>query len=147
MVKANRIFCNALVMKEKEPDEEMGMAYYEALSRHIKLEHERIGGENWVVSEVAAQRKCRDVARRILGSKCFFVTLSLSEAAQRQRLEKRYSHFGNEQREKMITYQMKQLETFEPAASDEPNARHILITPDMDKNDVVQKILEIVKSF
>ena len=147
MVKASRAFVKELVLKEKEPDDEMVKAYYEAMSKHIKLEHERIGGENWVVSEVASTRKCRNVARNILGPKCFFITLSLNQAAQRQRLENRYKHLHEEQREKMIEYQIKQQETFEPATPDEPNSEHFLITPELDQEDVVQKILDIIKSF
>ena len=147
MVKASRALVKELVLKEKEPDEEVAQAYYESMSRWIKLEHERIGGKNWVVSEVASTRKCRDVARNILGPKCFFITLSLSKEAQRQRLEKRYKHLHEVQREKMIEYQIKQQESFEHATPDEPNAKHILITPELDQEAVVQKILENIESF
>ena len=146
-VKAVRTFVTELKSKETPPDEKICQNYYAALAKHVKFEHERIGGKNWVVSEVVHSRIGRDLIKNILGPKCFFITLSLSLETKIQRLENRYKHFNEEQRKTMIDYQLKKESTFEPATTDEKNAKHIVVTPDLDQNAVVLKILEVIKSF
>ena len=144
---AVRTFVTQLKTKETPPDETVCQNYYAALANHVKYEHARIGGENWVVSEVVHSRIGRDLIKSILGSKCFFITLSLSLEAKIQRLENRYKHFNAEQKRTTIDYQLKKESTFEPATPDEKLAEHIVVTPDLDQKAVVQKILQIMKSF
>ena len=36
---------------------------------------------------------------------------------------------------------------YEPATEDEPNAIHLLVTKDMSRDDVLEKILQLVKNY
>ena len=146
-IKAVREFHTKLKFTKRQPDEKTSQAYYEAFAKHVKLEHERIGGKYWVVSQVVPSENYRDLVRKILGPKCFFINMSLSSETQRQRLKQRYKHLQKDHRKEFIKIRNKSGQSFEHAGPDEKNAQEIVITPDLSKEDVIQKILNIVKSF
>ena len=130
----------------QEPDERSSLAYYEQLAKIVKHEWHRIGGQNWLVSQCVPTRKSRELIKDIIPD-CIFVTLTLSSEAQEQRLEKRLGHFLSEQKKGMMTMLTKAIDSFEPASEDEDRAVDVVITPDLDPNDVLNKILEGIKIF
>ena len=72
----------------------------------------------------------------------------LSPEAQVQRLENRYKHWQKDMKEKAISSLTKADRiTVDPVGKNEENVADVVITPDMDSNDVVEKILEAVKMF
>ena len=146
IIEATKAYTSEL-KQNKAPNEEISKAHYEVLAKHVKLEKERIGGQNWVLSQAVTSRKHRDLIKTILGPKCIFVTLTLSPETRNQRLQKRYAHLEQEKRLWTLEFLTNVEKNFEPAAFDEENAQNIMITPELDQLAVVQKILEVYKSF
>ena len=146
-VKAVKEFYEAIDNRNEAPDEKKSQNYYEALAKHVKIERERIGGQNWVLSQAVSSRKYREAMKKILGPNCYFITLGLSSGTQNQRLQNRYKHLQEDQRNKVLEFLTDVEKNFEPAALDEKNGKHIVVTPDLDQKAVVQKILDTIKSF
>ena len=144
-VKASQIYRKFLSLNQ-EPDEPSSLAYYEQLAKIVKHEWHRIGGQNWLVSQCVPNRKSRELIKKIIPD-CIFVTLTLSSEAQEQRLEKRLRHFLSEEKKGMMTMLTKAINSFEPAEKDEDRAVDVVITPDLDPNGVLNKILEAIKIF
>ena len=135
-----------ILKKYQEPDEESSLAYYGELAKNVDHEWKRIGGENWVVGQAVSTRKCRDLIKQIIPD-CVFVSLRVSPEVQLQRLERRMGHLQEDQKEGIMSLLVKTINTFEPVGQDEERAVDVLISSDLNENEVLDKILEAIKMF
>ena len=115
--------------------------FYKAMCDDVIRERKRIGG-NWAIAQVAPTRVIRDRIREHLGSELIFVVLDMSRKDQKDRIKARH---GDE--ESIIELLTRCYDVCEPAAEDEPNAIHLLVTKDMSKDDVVNKIVMSLKRY
>ena len=115
--------------------------FYTLLCQNIESEQERIGG-NFAIAQAVGTRKVRNHVRNQLGPNLIFVILHMTKDEQKDRIRARHGDaesFG-ESLEKCY-------DLYEPAGEDEPNTRHCLITEDMSREDVTEKILQLVEGF
>jgi gluconate kinase len=134
--------CHFFAMGDgKEYDVQKLCAYYSAMAEDVGKEQKRIGGD-FVVAQAVPTRALRDHIRTKLGSNLIFVVLHMSREDQMNRIKARH---GDE--ESLTDLLTKLYNHYEPATEDEPNAIHVLITKDMSKDDVVSKILKLVKNY
>ena len=75
-----------------------------------------------------------------MGPRLIFLVLHMSKEDQAARIKARH---GDE--ESFAEHLSKMYDVYEPASSDEPNAIHCLVTKDMSKDDVVEKITRLLK--
>ena len=93
------------------------------------------------VAQAIYSRKQRDSMRKILGPECTFIVLNMSRECQKKRVTERHGEDANEDFMNML---IKFAAMYEPAGEDEENAYNVEITEDMSREDVIQKILDIV---
>jgi len=140
-----RKICNAAnaefmeLLSGREFDIEDYRELYTILCDDIMRERKRIGGD-WAVAGVAFTRSMRDHIRSKLGKDLLFVILSMDKEEVRKRVTDR--HQGNEQAADMADT-MSVL--CEPIGEHEENAVDVAVTADMTRDDVVNKILDLVK--
>ena len=115
---------------------------YDQMAEDISKQNKRLGGK-MAVAQAIFSRKQRDSMRKILGSKCVFIVLNMSRECQKKRVIARHG----ESNEELLNMLIKFAEMYEPAGEDEENAYNVTITEDMDREDVIEKILEIVDNL
>merc|ERR1719189_3068624 len=125
----------------KEYDFESVANWYTFMCKDIAREQKRIGGD-FAVAQAVPTRKIRDHIRKEMGSNLIFVVLHMSKEDQMTRIRNRH---GDETM--FIDMLANSYKVFEPATQDEPNAIAVDITKDMSRDDVVNKILEMVKDY
>ena len=99
-------------------------------------------GGNFSIAQAVFNRRQRDQIKKDLGPDLNFIVLNVSKECQRKRIINR--HGGDS---KFATMMEKFYDLCEPASEDEKNAYNIDITEDMSVEDVVNKVLEIVKNI
>jgi len=140
-----RKICNAAnaafmeLLSGKEFDIEDYREFYTIMCEDIMRERKRIGGD-WAVAGVALTRSVRDHIRSISGQDLMFVILSMDREEVRKRVTDR--HKGDEQAADML---LSFDNLCEPIGEDEENAVSVAVTADMTRDDVVNKILDLVK--
>jgi len=127
------------MMFGKDYDKELAKEFYGAVCEDIKRERKRIGGD-WAIAAVTLSRDLRDIIRSKLGPELVFVILSMDLEDVKKRCMKRHS--GDES---TVEFLMAAGELCEPGGEDEENAVNVVITNEMSEQDVVNKILELVK--
>jgi len=130
------------ILKGEELDEEDKQkfyAFYACMCDDILSERKRIGGD-WAIATVAFTRALRDHIRSILGPDLIFVILSMDKEEVRKRVLAR--HHGDEQTQEMMEPINK---LCEPVGDDEENAVSVTVTTDMTREDVMNKILDLIK--
>ena len=115
--------------------------FYFAMSDDIVKEKKRIGG-NWAVAQAVPTRALRDRIRERLGPDLIFVVLHMTKEDQKARLKARH---GDD--DSLSEFLSRWYDLYEPATVDEPNAIHVLVTSDMTKDDVAEKILRLVEKY
>ena len=114
------------------------------VAKDISKQNKRFGG-NMAVAHAVFSRKQREALRKILGPECVFIVLNMSRECQKKRVlamhEKDIGMDG------LIAMMIKFAELYEPAGEDEEGAYNVEITEDMNREDVIQKILEIVDNL
>ena len=110
------------------------------VAKDISKQNKRFGG-NMAVAQAIYSRKQRDSMRKILGPECTFIVLNMSRECQKKRVTERHGEDANEDFMNML---IKFAAMYEPAGEDEENAYNVEITEDMSREDVIQKILDIV---
>ena len=70
------------IVAGNEPNEDKLKAFYHEMALDILAQKKRIGG-TWAVAMAVTNRKMRDTIREVLGNQVIFVTLTLSEEANR----------------------------------------------------------------
>ena len=106
------------------------------MCREVAKQHKRLGGD-FAVAHLVLSRKSRDLCRAACPN-VVFITLALTESCQQKRLEGRHAGQNADPFKKLF-------QDFEPAGDEEENAYNVTISEDMTKEDVMQKVLEIIK--
>ena len=112
---------------------------YTSMCNNIKREKSKIGG-NWVIAQAIPFRWLRDHIKNELGSELTFVVLNMKKDEQTKRILSRHGGETNAVTEWLTTI----FDKFEPLQEDEKNAVECLITNDMSRQDVMEKVLELV---
>ena len=135
-------FPEFLAMAEgKKCDYEKISKFYSAMCVDITKGKKRIGGD-WAVAQAVPTRELRDHIRSKMGPTLIFVVLYMSKEDQLARLKVRYG----DEADMYVNMLSNTYDFFEPATEDEPNAIHLVIKKDMTPDDVVEKILRMVKN-
>ena len=121
--------------------EEDLIPFYEALSSYIVSQRKRLHG-NWAIANAVFSRTQRETLRRQIGPELVFIVLNLTKDCQTKRLQRRHGEAIAESKLEMFT---KYADLFEPAGDDEENAYNLDITEDMTKDDVMEKVYEIIQ--
>lgn len=111
------------------------------MAKDISKQRNRLGGD-WSIAYAIFSREQRDLIREILGPDLVFVILNMSDDCMHQRLRKRH---GEKEAAGMIEFVKKFASLYEPAGEDEENAINIDVTEDLDKDDVIAKVLELIQ--
>ena len=125
----------------KEYDDEVLKTFYSLMAADIDVNQKRIGG-NWAVAQAVPTRAFRDHIRSQLGPNLIFVVLHMDKEDQIERLRARHGDDETFVELLSTTYNL-----YEPATDDEPNSIHVLLTNDMTRDDVADKILQMVKNY
>ena len=128
-------------MKDQELDEDLGEKFYKYMAESIGYERKRIGGD-WMIAQAVPTRNMRDVIRQRLGKDLVFILLSLKKETILERLTKR--HGEGKAAQGITDFLIKMQSSYELKAQDEENTFDIMITREMNEEDVVKKILEII---
>lgn len=115
--------------------------FYSAMCADISKERKRMGGD-WVIAQAVPFRSLRDMMKKQLGPDCLFVVLNMSKEDQEKRIKMR--HGEDENAEKFNEMLMKAFNLYEPAADDEENAINVLVSNGMTREEVAQKILNLI---
>ena len=127
--------------------EEMNQVFQltlDEVAKDISKQSKRFGG-NMAVAHAVFSRQQRDAIRKILGPECVFMVLNMSRDFQKKRVIAR--HGKGTGMDGLIAMMIKFAELYEPAGEDEEGAHNVEITEDMNREDVIQKILEIVDNL
>ena len=130
-----------LALGKTEGMEETLNPLYELMSDHVVVQRKRLGG-NMAIAQAVFSRKQRDNIRKIIGPNLVFVVLNMTEECQMKRIKARH---GDSLPEELWQVFTKYAELCEPAGEDEERAHNVTISENMSKDDVVEKVLEIVK--
>ena len=114
------------------------------VAKDISKQNIRFGG-NMAVAHAVFSRRQREALRKILGPECVFIVLNMSRECQKKRVIAR--HAKDTGMDGLIAMMIKFAELYEPAGEDEEGAHNVEITEDMNREDVIQKILEIVDTL
>ena len=117
-------------------------AFYTAMCKDINSERKRMGGD-WVVAQAVPTRELREHIRKELGPDMIFVVLDMTREDQMKRILQR--HGENEEQSTVVDWLTKLYDLFEPATEDENNTLDVKVTNDMSREDVVQKILDMLQ--
>merc|ERR1719309_127103 len=126
------------LIEGKETNKELLKTYYKAQCDDILQERKRIGGD-WAIAAVTLTREVRDLVRANLGTDLLFVILSMNMDDVRKRVKER--HHGDDSAVELMAPIHNLCEPIEP---DEDNVVGVTITPEMSKEEVVNKILKLV---
>ena len=92
----------------------------------------------YLVAFAIPTRKIRDVIK--IECQATFVVLTVTQETQKQRVGGRHSDDPS-----AIQWLTSMQQCYEPVQSDEKDAFELIITPDMGKDEVVKKVLELTK--
>ena len=126
------------LVEGREYDEEMVSKFYTEVADGIAQEQKRIGGD-FAIAQAVPSRKLRDTIRKRLGPKLVFIVLHMSKEDQAKRIKARH---GDD--ESFAEHLSKMYDVYEPATDDEPNAIHCPVTNEMSKDDVVERIVQLL---
>jgi len=127
------------MIKGEDYDKKVLEDFYGLLCDDIKRERARIGGD-WVVATVVDKQAWRDFIRSRLGPDLEFVVLDMDLEQQMARIRGR--HDNDEAAVEMMKEYYK---LCEPKADNEEHAVDLKISTDMTPEDVVEKILSLIK--
>jgi len=113
---------------------------YSMMAKDITKERKRLGGD-FVVTESVPTRVLRDHMRAKLGPDLIFVVLHMTKDDLEARLKARHG----EEAGTIIEYLTKANAMYERARKDEPNTLDVKVTQEMSPDDVVDKILDMLK--
>ena len=122
----------------RDYNHEKAAKFFIFMCKDIAREQKRIGGD-FAIAHAVPTREFRDHIKDQLGEKIFFAVLHMNKEDQFARLKARH---GEEfEASEMMS---KMYDLYEPAADDEHNAIHVLITKEMTREDVVEKIIRFL---
>lgn len=128
------------IVAGRDYDFDLLCLFYKFMCMDIAREQSRIGGE-FAVAQAVPKRKIRDFIRGILGSNLIFVVLHMSKEDQGARLRARHGD------QKTFAAKLENMyNLYEQAGDDEPNTINCVVTKDMSRDDVYNKVLELLKN-
>ena len=116
----------------------------EDMANDILKQRQRIGGD-WSIAFAVFSRKQRDIIRKILGPDVIFVVLNLTKDCTKKRLAAR--HGDGDAGDKITNILLEMHKFYEKAGEDEENAFNIMIEEDMNSDDVIDKVMDIIKTL
>lgn len=125
----------------KEYDFDVICLFYKFMCADVAREHSRIGGD-FAIAQAVPKRNIRDFIRGILGEDLIFVVLHMSKEDQGARLRARHGDQATTAARLENMYNL-----YEQAGEDEPNTINCVITKDMSKDDVYNKVVELLKNY
>ena len=114
---------------------------YSEMAKDIAKERKRLGGD-WAVTQAVPTRKLRDHIRAELGPDLIFVVLHMTKEDQEARIKARH---GEDAGGELNDYLLRAYNIYEPAGEDEPKTLDVRVTPEMTRDDVVDKVLNMLK--
>jgi len=132
------------LLEGKQYDTKKVEKFYSFMCQDIAAQRRRIGGD-WVVAHAVPTRAIRDHIRAGLGPDLIFVVLNMTHEDQLKRVKARHGDTGVGAR--FVELATKSYTIYEPADDDEENAINVMITKDMSREDVVEKILKEVENY
>ena len=122
-----------------EEAHQRGLEFYKVMAQYVKNERNRIGGD-WAVAQAVPTRALRDEIKKILPD-VTFVTLTRKEDVLRKRLEARHGD-----QKGIADHFVSFMKQYEPAEEDEAQAFNVDLTASMTPDDVVEIVLQKLKS-
>ena len=119
-------------------------AISEDIANDILKQKQRIGGD-WSVAFAVFSRKQRHIIRKILGPDVIFIVLNLTKDCTKKRLAGR--HGDGDTADKITNILLEMHKFYEKAGEDEANAFNIIIEENMNTDNVVEKVMDIIKSL
>ena len=119
-------------------------AVSEDIANDILKQRQRIGGD-WSIAFAVFSRKQRDIIRKILGPDVIFIVLNLTKDCTKKRLASR--HGDGDVADKITNMLLEFHKFYEKAGEDEENAFNIMIEEDMNSDDVINKVMDIIKTL
>ena len=116
---------------------------YDEMSKHVMIQKKRLGG-NMAIAQAVFSRTQRDKLRKALGPDLVFIVLNMTKECQLKRIQTRH---GDGIPKEFLDILVKYAEFCEPADEDEENAYNIAITENMNKEDVMSKVLDVVQNL
>ena len=116
----------------------------EDMAIDIFKQRKRIGGD-WSIAFAVFSRKQRDIIRKILGPDVIFIVLNLTKDCTKKRLASR--HGDGDVADKITNTLLEFHKLYEKAGEDEENAFNIMIEEDMNSDDVINKVMDIIKTL
>ena len=114
---------------------------FDLMAKDIIHQRKRLGG-NMVIAQAINSQKQRERMRKLIGPDLVFIVLGMSRECQKKRIMGRH---GEDFPETFLNIMIKMAEIYEPAGAEEENAFNVVITEDDSRDDVLQKIMDILK--
>ena len=129
------------VLDDKSIFEEKFKPVYKLMADDIQRQRKRLGG-TFAVAHAVATRGNRDFIKSLMGPDLVFIVLNLTQECTTERIMARHgeSAEGAEGLERAHS-------AFQPADEDEERAYNVTIQKGMSKQEVLQKVLEIVDNI
>ena len=114
-------------------------------AKDVLKQRKRLGGD-WILDHATPTRKLREIIKSTLTNDVIFIVLNVKKKLVSTRLTGRH---GNDTyfSKKLSQYLAGLHKYYEPAGKDEENAFNVDVTQDITKEELVQKILEIIISI
>ena len=116
----------------------------EDMANDVLKQSKRIGGD-WSIAFAVFSRKQRDIIRKILGPDVIFMVLNLTKDCTKKRLASR--HGDSDVADKFTTRLLEFTKFYEKAGEDEENTFNIIIEEDMNADNVIDKVMDIIKTL
>ena len=128
-------------MEFKEEHIEQMAPLFDLMAKDIIHQRKRLGG-NMVIAQAIYSQKQRERMRKLIGPDLVFIVLGMSRECQKKRIMGRH---GEDFPETFLNIMIKMAEIYEPAGAEEENAFNVEITEKDSRDDVLQKIVDIIK--
>ena len=128
-------------MEFKDEHIEKMQPMFDLMAKDIIHQRKRLGG-NMVIAQAVHSQKQRERMRKIIGPDLVFIVLGMSRECQKKRIMGRH---GEDFPETFLNIMIKMAEIYEPAGAEEENAFNVVITEEDSRDDVLQKIVDIIK--
>ena len=144
VIQSGSKFFEAIQRGQCDGMDELFIPFLGIMGRDIGKQRQRLGGD-WAIAQAVMNRLQRDAMRKELGPDLVFIVLNMNQACQKKRVGARHGEgaFGETMQEALS----KMYQLYHPADEDEPNAVNVEITEDMSREDVLEKVLDIISKM
>ena len=119
-------------------------AMCEDIASDVLKQRQRIGGD-WSIAFAVFSRKQRDIIRKILGPDVIFIVLNLTKDCTKKRLAGR--HGDGDLADKITNTLLEMHKFYEKAGEHEFKSFNIMIEEDMNADNVIDKVMDIIKTL